>query len=170
MLRHVFPLVLLLLLPLIACCSVNPMVIQARQLYYQANNGDKYCKAFFDKMASADATGNAVVLCYKGVASVMRAKYSYNPFAKLSCFNQGKELIEQAVDTEPGNVEIRFLRFCVQSQAPGLLGYNGSIKADKQLILAKWTAVADADLKQKIKAYMLQYGHCDPADVAIFNK
>jgi len=99
----------------------------------------------------------------------MRSKYAFKPFSKLSWFDKGRSLIEQAVQKDPCCIEVRFLRLCVQSHAPSLLDYKGDIEADRQWICTKWAAAPDADLQQKLKKYMLRYGHCNRAQVALLN-
>lgn len=77
---------------------------------------------------------NPITLAYKGTAIAMGAKYTEGIAEKIRVFNEGKDLLEKAVKTEPGNAEIRFLRYCVQANIPGILGYSGNMNADFEMI------------------------------------
>nr|WP_199162757.1 hypothetical protein [Elizabethkingia sp. ASV34] len=73
-------------------------------------------------------------LAYLGGLETVWAKHAVNPISKLKTFNKGKRKIEQAVQKEPENIEIRFIRLSVQKHAPSFLGYNKNIKEDLSFI------------------------------------
>lgn len=72
---------------------------------------------------------------YKGVAYTLMAKNAATPFKKLSYFNKGKKILDEAVKHLPKDIEPRFLRLTVQVNAPSFLNYNSHIKEDKSFIL-----------------------------------
>jgi len=152
-------LLLILLLPHISS-AVKPSVIEIRDFYYKAPHCREAAIAFLHLMNNADAESSAILLGYKGVANMIMAHYYYNPYSKLACFMKGREMIEKSVRSDPENVEIRFLRFCVQSNAPYFLGYNHEIQQDKMVILKNWPKIQDQDLKQRIREYMLASNGC----------
>lgn len=144
-------------------------IAEVRSLYYRAATDRNAMDKFMQATANMENTQSPVVLCYRGMAHMLRANYSYNPYCKLSCFNKGKALIEQAVSKDPMNVEIRFLRFCVQTNAPFFLGYHYTIKQDKEMILKSWGRLEDTDLKIKIKDYLLGSKYCNTGERAVFS-
>ena len=85
---------------------------------------------------------------------MMIANYVLNPFTKLSYFNKGKKLLEQAIETAPANAELRFLRFAIQANIPSFLGYNSNIGEDKNLLMKSVAPMADAQLRQLIVPYL----------------
>ena len=135
-------------------------VVQLRQLYYKAHESDEFCDRFCEQAGTISERSEPIFLCYKAMASFMRCRRVFNPYSKFSSFKDGKKLLEYAIKNDPDNVEIRFLRFCVQSQAPRLLSYNDNLKEDKAVVLGCWKKLADNDLKEKIRSYMLRYGNC----------
>jgi len=64
---------------------------------------------------------------YAAVVETMMAEHAWNPFTKYSHFQRGKERLEQAILHDPGNAELRYLRFLVQTNCPAFLGYNRQI-------------------------------------------
>ncbi len=92
---------------------------------------------------------------YKGAGHMMMAKHVINPFSKMSHFNKGKKIFTAAIDRDPGNVELRFLRFSVQAEAPGFLGYKENIEEDKTLLLREFNRIQHPDLQKMIRNYLL---------------
>jgi len=67
---------------------------------------------------------------YLAVATMWQAEYTYWPNKKYSYFNEGREMLEDLIKKNPQNVELRFLRYIVQSSCPPFLGYTGDIESD----------------------------------------
>ena len=77
-------------------------------------------------------------------------------------------MLEKAIVSDPKNVEIRFMRFCVQTNAPYFLGYNNNISSDKLAIIKAWSPLSDLDLKEKIRKFMLTSNSCTNSEKIIF--
>jgi len=108
-------------------------LILLRELFFQA--GKDPCRAKeIVKIIGEGTHKNPVILGYKGTAYTMLADCKKSPFAKYSSFQTGRDLIENALKSQPDNLEIRFLRFNVQDHAPAFLGYN-NIEEDKKILL-----------------------------------
>jgi len=135
------------------------LVRQVRDLYYKANENKKAAERFYNTMQAMADNEQPLFAGYRGVATMMRAKYGIDPFYKLSCFNRGKALLEQAIEQDPQNVELRFLRYCVQCQVPRILMYYDALGADKSAILRALPQLKDDDLRQRIKDYVLNYSN-----------
>ncbi len=88
---------------------------------------------------------------YLGAALMLSARYGMNPFRKHRDFSEGRLLLEEAIATDPGNAELRFLRFCIQSNAPRFLGYRGDL-ADDWIFLSRWLedSAAPSELRARI--------------------
>jgi hypothetical protein len=82
------------------------------------------------------------------------AKYVSNPISKLSKFNEGKSLLEKCIEKDGKNVELHFLRFTVQSNAPKFLGYNSSLLLDKNFLLNALPTVNDKQLKNIVITFL----------------
>lgn len=156
--RYALFFLLLLACPILHAADTR--LHELRALYYQANENKQQAEIFYNRLKGVDENSEPVLVCYKAMALLMQAKHSYNPYQKLAKFKNGKNLLEHAVARQPQNVEIRFMRFCTQTQVPAMLGYSGDVDADRTFIIKQWPSMYDADLKKKIKDYMLQYGQC----------
>ena len=129
-----------------------------RELYYLASKDSKVAEKFYKIVSTAD-TLTPVLLGYKGMAEFMISYHSYNPYIKLSYFNEGKQSLNKAVSYQPGNVELRFLRFTVQANAPFFLVYNNEIKEDKKIIYSALKSTVlpkkDRDLYERIFEFVI---------------
>ena len=85
---------------------------------------------------------------------MMMAKYVVSPINKLSKFNEGKNLLEKCIEKDNKNVELHFLRFTVQSNAPKFLGYNSSLLLDKNFILNALASINDKQLKNIVITFL----------------
>lgn len=90
-------------------------------------------------------------LGYAGGLQMIGAKYSGNPFIKFSDFKKGKKKVEAAIETEPENIELHYLRLVIQKFAPRFLGYHKEIEEDKQFLEENLYRVESEDLKKLIK-------------------
>jgi hypothetical protein len=138
-----------------------------RKLYYEATTDRNSADRFMQLMQEIPAGSDPLLLCYKGMAHLLLANYSFNPRTKLSFFSKGKAMLEKALSTDPQNIEIRFMRFCVQANAPFFLGYNRDLNKDKAVILNGWNEIKDPDLKLKIRNYLLECSACTEAEKSI---
>lgn len=95
-----------------------------------------------------------VLICYKGANEMIQAKYSLNPVVKLNKFNKGKELIKKAFNRDTLNLEIRFIRYSIQSNLPAFLGYHDDLSKDQQFLLDNTRDNKDPRLKEMIFNYL----------------
>jgi len=77
---------------------------------------------------------NPVIQAYKGAAEMTQANCVGNPWEKYQYFKDGKKELETAIEKEPDSLEIRYLRFAVQENLPGILNYN-NIEEDKEFLI-----------------------------------
>ena len=63
----------------------------------------------------------------------MYAKYSVKNVREL--LKEGKEWVEEALNKEPENIEIRLVRLSLQEHLPKIVPYHKNIDEDKKVIL-----------------------------------
>jgi hypothetical protein len=103
---------------------------------------------------------------YYGVIEATLASYTYNPMKKLSYFREGTDRLENAIESDSLNVELRYLRLITQLNAPSLLGYNTKIDIDIKQIL-KRLKIQKQTLDQAYKRiirFLLQLENCSESE------
>ena len=130
-------------------------VSELRAMYYMALTDKGPADKFMTIIDEANAESKPILLCYKGMACMLKVRYSLNPYSKYTQFQKGVTLLEDAVQKDVNNAEIRFMRYCVETNAPFFLGYNDDIESDRAFLLKSYSTIPDPDLKRKIKDYVL---------------
>lgn len=155
-------LVLILLLHFVIPMQANEW-IKIRNLYEQAAIKEdaqlKLNKLLLEKPLSSLSAG------YKGANLMVSAKYTFNPIRKLSRFNRGKDLMEQALKNDPKSFELRYIRFTIQTNLPGFLGYSANVNMDKEFLISKLGSIADVDLKNRVIAYLISSKKCNESEL-----
>lgn len=147
---------------------ISDNLLEIRTLYYRAIDNEQASALFLQELRRLDVTSKPVVAGYLGIAYMLKAKFAYNPYTKFSNFVEGKNLLNKAIEADKRNVELRFLRFCAQANAPAFLAYRSNLDRDKQIILAAWARLTDTDLKRRIKEYMMISEYCTADEKTIF--
>ena len=130
----------------------NPQLTEMRKLYLTAAEDEASAKKLMK--ITSDKKNEPLFLGYHGASQMMMAKHVGNPFKKLSYFNKGKDMYTAAINADPSNVELRFLRFSVQAEAPGFLNYKQNLEEDKKILLTFTPQLEDAELKRMILNYL----------------
>jgi hypothetical protein len=84
----------------------------------------------FHDFLESRTVNSATNRAYLGAAKALMAEVVSNPYSKLSYFNDGKELIDEAINMDPKNAELRYLRFMIQQNTPDFLNYSDDINVD----------------------------------------
>lgn len=75
---------------------------------------------------SADIASKAYVIG----AKANQALYQVAPWEKVSTFNKAYEDINNLAEIAPENIEVRYIRWLIQTQAPPFLREKGVLDAD----------------------------------------
>jgi hypothetical protein len=144
----------------------NNDLLEIRKMYYEASGSSRVANELQRRLENISVENNPVLFGYKGMSKLMVCYHSYNPYTKLSYFVKGKEMLEKAISAQPGNAELVYLRFSVQTNAPVFLSYYSNIKDDKEVLLAflKANSGGDSDLFERIKKYLLESSHCSESE------
>ncbi len=140
--------------------ATNTSIIELRNLYYRATTDELFSQKFLKVFERLDINTDPVLKGYKGVAEIVSAKYFTNPYNKWNAFRHGKELLENAISADTANIELRFLRFCIQTNIPAILCYYQEKKEDKKYLIRKYSAINDTDLKLRVHQYLWDHGNC----------
>lgn len=123
-----------------------------RKMILSAEKSPADAKAFLAKVnAEYNSTKRPVFLALAGVGNFFEAKHSFNPIKKMSFFNKGKQLLEEAVKLDANNLEIRFLRYISQMKTPKILGYYHHLEEDEKFLKKNYSKTNDMALQQEIK-------------------
>jgi len=89
---------------------------------------------------------------YTAVMFFMKSKLVKFPLTKYNYFKKGKKQLGSLINSNKSNVEIRYLRFLLQSEMPKFLGYHKNIEDDYLLII---NGIELSNLKSDFKIRIL---------------
>ncbi len=107
---------------------------------------------------------NPLLIAYKGVSKSVEAKYDFWPWDKFSAVNDGLELLNNSVNLDSTNIEIRFLRFAVLNNIPSIMGYSSEAKSDAEYLYKLITDLnnpKDKYLIEKVVEYLVNSERLD---------
>jgi len=128
----------------------TPDLKLVRSMLEKASTEESSCRKLITILQPYDKKNDVLLYGYKACATMMMAQFVFNPFSKLSYFKKGKNMLESAIAADPGNVELRLLRFCTQLDIPSFLGYNDNINEDKKILISSLAMIKDKELKMMI--------------------
>ncbi len=121
-----------------------------------------------DNFLMTQSDNNPVFNGYRSLVLILHSKISTSPVEKIKYFRKGKNLLENTIRNNAGTAELRYLRFCIQTNIPFFLFYDESIEEDKKFIMAKWSELTDQDLKNRIKKCMSISEYCSTPEKNFF--
>lgn len=89
---------------------------------------------------------------YYAAMLFMKSKYVKFPFTKFKYFKKGKLILDDLAIKHKNNIEIRYVRFLLQSEIPNFLGYNKNLEEDYLIIIK---GVENYNLSSNFKIRML---------------
>jgi hypothetical protein len=151
----------------------EPNLRHIRSLLVVCMNNSKTTDSLY-KSLSAVKPRTGVITAYLGTLSACKAKLSWNPYMKVKHLNNAEATYKTAINADPHNIEIRFLRFSVEHNVPGFLGFNKDLTTDRDEIITqldkKNYGTADKDLTIAIIKFLLQSKRCTPIQNEGLNK
>lgn len=147
--------IILIILSLVFSIFVQePAISEIRNLHEKAVEQEEAAEKLMQLLKPYNLD-EPLLMGYRGAAHMLMAKHVGNPFTKMSHFKKGKNIFTETIEAAPQNVELRFLRFSVQSEAPAFLGYRGNLEEDKAILLNGIHDLENGQLKRLITGYLL---------------
>ncbi|MDN3584630.1 hypothetical protein [Mucilaginibacter flavus] len=125
-----------------------------RNLYCHAALVKQDAQQLSRLLIKVDSNAEPVLFCYKGANEMISARYSLNPVSKLEKFSKGKQMMITAINRDTLNLEMRFIRYSIQSNLPAFLGYHEELNGDKRFLTENISKSNDSELRQMINNYL----------------
>lgn len=147
--------VFFLLLLITSITMAHPSMVEIRDLFAKASTDEASNTKLYELTNSYSLATFPVYYAYNAGAEMTLANHATWPGTKLEYFNAGKERLEAAVAKYPKNVEIRYIRYCVQQGCPFFLDYASNIEEDKKFILANMNQTDWSEsYKKQVKEFL----------------
>ena len=100
---------------------------------------------------------NATVKAYRAVSEATLAQVLWNPFSKLSQVRKYDKQMAVAVDEDPDNIEIRFLRLAIEYRLPSFLGMSTHLEEDVNKIVDNLSSVSQMQVNPMFGKYIFYF-------------
>ena len=127
--------IIILFFFIINCSAQINDIDQIRKTYLESAKSEENIQKLISTCEVYKSKNDSIIYAYRTVADLMLIKYKYNPFYKLKLFSEYSRKLDLIVKNNFNNIEIRFLRYCVQKQTPRILGYKDDLELDYQFII-----------------------------------
>ena len=143
----------MVLYPLVLILNIE--ISEIRNWYKKAVQSEAEAFALYEELQPVTEKDAKVLVGYKGALMAITARYAKEVKSKKEQFKEGVTLIEYALEAEPDNVELRFIRLTIQQNSPKFLKYKKNIDEDKSFIFDQFKDIGIKDLKACIEDYIL---------------
>ncbi len=127
-----------------------------RTSFHQSLLDESKIEDFYNLSQEVD-TSSALGRSYKAVGYIMKAKNEWNPIEQLILLSKYQRGINQAIESEPDNVEIRFLRFSVAHYLPDVFGLKKNMKEDKEVMMSNLDGFDLSSVNDDFDSYILWF-------------
>ena len=115
-----------------------------------------------------------VLVAYMATTEALKAKHCWNPYLKFKYLGLSGTDMQKAIEADPHNIEIRFMRFSIQHNLPGFLGMSHDLNTDRLEIIKQVSShnygTADRELTEAIIKFLIASKRCTPAESALLHK
>ena len=129
-----FWIIISLLFSLTNCLAQELNLSELRELYIEASFEEDKANELYELTKNSSIESGYKKFTYHAIAILLQSKFAINPIDKLKSFGEGKEQLEKVISQYPKDIELRFLRFCVQDGTPAILDYKLNMEEDSQFI------------------------------------
>ncbi|RKR81655.1 hypothetical protein BDD43_1805 [Mucilaginibacter gracilis] len=133
-----------------------------KQLLLAIDNG-RVTDSLYNAL-NLSAKKTPLTTAYIGALDALKAKHTWNPYNKIKYLNLSEKQLQQAVSQDPHNIEILFMRFSIQHNVPGFLGFGKNLDADMQEMLTQLNrknyGTADKELTISIIKFLIDCKRC----------
>jgi hypothetical protein len=96
-----------------------------------------------------------IEMAYQAAAEALKAQEEWNPVEKFLYLRNFKKTISKAIELDAHEIEIRFLRFGIEYNIPGVLGYSKDMHEDKTMILDSILQVEQIEIDKFFTIYII---------------
>lgn len=141
---------------------------EVRKKYPLAQDNKEIAQELNDKFEQVESS-NPTINAYKGAVLTLIADFEKKKVEKLRLFKEGKKLLDDAIQTNAANIEMRMIRLGVQENTPKILGYHKEMNEDKEFILRNYQATTSKAEKDVVKKFALQSNSFSDEEKEVFD-
>lgn len=150
---------------------------ELRIKYYKAVEDEDYLyelENFIKKNISKKEKFILYEIAYTGGVEALKSKHAFWPIKKLNHLNESMKYLSKAIELEPENLEIRFMRFSILHYVPSFIGYSKERDDDAKMIfkllMKKDYSLLNKDIQKGIIEFMISSERIELSSAKILEK
>lgn len=100
---------------------------------------------------------SSTVKAYQAVSEALLAQVVWNPFSKLKQVVKYDKQMAAAVEEDPQNIEIRFLRLAIEYNLPSFLGMSTHLEEDVEILVNDLSGVSQMRVNPMFGQYIFHF-------------
>ena len=134
---------------------------ELRDWFLSATTRKSALDSFKNRLEKIDSK-SPVQECYYGICCALNIQYTSGMWGKIKLVNQSYDLLCEAVNRDPSDPELRFMRLTFEHFLPGFLGMSKDIPNDLAIIFSHADFVADNPaLRKKALEFLATTHRCN---------
>jgi len=168
--------ILFLLLSSVAVCKAQ---LSAKEIGVLKNDlikaveSSKITDSIYSKL-NALPNKSALITGYLGTVEALKAKHSWNPYSKIKYVKVSLNTMQKAINLDPENLEIRFMRYSIEHYTPGFLGLSKHLTVDRKEIIKHYQnrnfGIANEELVKNVAKFMIESKRCTADEIKTLKK
>lgn len=172
-LKHLFFFVFLLSFQSVSAQLTQKEIEVLKTDMVKAVDDSKLTNSLFTKLNKLP-NKTPLVIGYTGTLEALKAKHSWNPYNKIKYVSRSLKTLQNAINLDGENMEIRFMRFSIEHFTPSFLGFSKDLDIDRKEIIKHYQnknfASASEEFIKNVAKFMIETKRCTASEIAILKK
>ena len=106
-----------------------------RKDFNNAIDDPKKAATLYELFNKQQPSTNTLQYAYWGATEALMAKHVFNPFSKMSYVKAASIKLNNAIEMNKEDIEVRYMRFSIETELPAYLGYSKHLNEDKTKLI-----------------------------------
>jgi len=106
-----------------------PQLNEVKSAYERALTDEESARNLYTLLSEANSS-EPCIMAYEGGTNALMCLYVKNPMKRLKYAKNANKLINSAVEKDPTNLDVRFMRLAFGAKSPKMLGYSKFLEKD----------------------------------------
>jgi hypothetical protein len=127
-----------------------------RETFFGLTHNSDQAPEFHAYLLSLDQD-HPIVVGYRGATEALLTKHTWSPIEKFRFLQRAEKSLNMAVTMSPDNVEVRFIRYAVETHIPRFLGFSDHLEEDESFLALQLNHMSHLELDMEMKTYILDF-------------
>ena len=146
----------MLLLFAFTASSQDGLIREVRDELFYNDFNETQTREFY-QMVTAIENPSPTILAYQGVAEALIAKIEWNPFYKITRLKKSDNIFKQAIESDPHNLEVRFLRFNTHYYLLSIFSPGDDMAEDKSVIMENLEMLKPEEFDKELIDFIIEF-------------